>query len=243
MELFKTKSDFIDYIFSLQWQETENPFEIQCWPIGDFSLCDLIGYVKNLSSIECKALMSDIYFKAERIEFDKLSVLPQEIFLDYYEEKLQTYEIERALENNYPTANYVYQYLIKRLKTDGLNVPTDPAEGLKLPDKLNTERARRYFKRAVEAGLMTPTNNGYKWEKSNILLSLFIGILICGDEVKDSKWGIKWYLGTKEYPESAVEELFNIKNTGQQRLNNGDGKERWRNPPREHEIINEIFVD
>lgn len=47
----------------------------------------------------------------------------------------------------------------------------DTAPRLKeMPRVLDTDQARKYFARAVEAGLMT---NDYKWEKSKILLAVF----------------------------------------------------------------------
>lgn len=45
------------------------------------------------------------------------------------------------------------------------SMQTDTVEGLRLPDELNTDRARKYFARAVEAKFMKLTRTGAKWLK------------------------------------------------------------------------------
>jgi len=56
----------------------------------------------------------------------------------------------------------------------------------KLPTELDTAEAREVFQKAIEAGLMSKTASGYKWEKSNVLLAFMCGVLYCGDTVVSS---------------------------------------------------------
>ena len=71
-------------------------------------------------------------------------------------------EKESHLPYNY---DFVLSRLIERLnepegETDGEDTTQYPG----LPPDLDTERARKYFARAVEVGYMKPTSTGYKWE-------------------------------------------------------------------------------
>lgn len=71
-------------------------------------------------------------------------------------------EKELHLPYNY---DFVLSRLIERLNereevTDGEDTTQCPG----LPPDLDTERARKYFARAVEVGYMKPTATGYKWE-------------------------------------------------------------------------------
>lgn len=72
-------------------------------------------------------------------------------------------------------------------------------DSLNLPPELNTERARKYFQRAIEAGFMAKTNSAYKWlfggNKGQARLAYFCG---------------KVY--SNPYPISQLEVIFNVKN-------------------------------
>ena len=52
-------------------------------------------------------------------------------------------------------------------------------QGLRLPQELDTEQARKYFARAIEAGFMRKEGNGYKWlyggDRGQIRLGYFCG--------------------------------------------------------------------
>lgn len=57
-------------------------------------------------------------------------------------------------------------------------------DSLNLPPDLNTERARKYFQRAIDAGFMAKANNGYKWlfggdRGSKARLAYFIEKVYC----------------------------------------------------------------
>ena len=89
MDLFNTNTEFLNYIFSLQWREND-PYKIECWPQGKFALSDLINYLERLSDDVLLALYRDIMLKAMHIRFEELSrVYPQEIFGYLYEDELE----------------------------------------------------------------------------------------------------------------------------------------------------------
>ena len=62
-------------------------------------------------------------------------------------------------------------------------VDAETTEGLRLPDELNTERARKYFARAVEAQFMELTPTGAKWlfggDRGKARLAYFLERVYC----------------------------------------------------------------
>lgn len=71
-------------------------------------------------------------------------------------------EKESHLPYNY---DFVLSCLIERLnEREGVTDGEDTTQCPGLPPDLDTERARKYFARAVEVGYMKPTASGYKWE-------------------------------------------------------------------------------
>lgn len=100
------------------------------------------------------------------------------------------------------------QFFMKRknelVKLCKIKIATNPDahrvdDFLNLPPDLNTERARKYFPRAIDAGFMAKTNSGYKWlfggNKGQARLAYFCG---------------KVY--SNPYPISQLEVIFNVKN-------------------------------
>lgn len=81
-----------------------------------------------------------------------------------------------------------------------------------LPDGLNTDRARKYFKRAVEAGFMEKTDTGYKWIFSKglkVALGYFVEKIYCPK-------------GKERLPETELNKLFGVSRIGSaisQRMN------------------------
>ena len=62
--------------------------------------------------------------------------------------------------------NYLFNEVIfedRNVLADTAEVRHDEAGALNLPAELDTERARKYFKRAIDAGFMCKTDSGYKW--------------------------------------------------------------------------------
>lgn len=74
----------------------------------------------------------------------------------------------------------VQDYIFNRPQSDPdrLNEPSNS-----LPDELNTDRAQKYFARAVECGYMTRTATGYKWRygdnRGKARLAYFIERVYC----------------------------------------------------------------
>lgn len=131
-------------------------------------------------------------------------------FLDVDETLLERY-IERIAEK-YPDYKQVHeaslhggiapaltdvfilpQFFMKRknelVKLCKIKIATNPDapgmdDSLNLPPDLNTERARKYFPRAIGAGFMAKTNSGYKWlfggdRGSKARLAYFIEKVYC----------------------------------------------------------------
>jgi hypothetical protein len=75
----------------------------------------------------------------------------------------------------------------------------------KLPSGLNTERARKYFAKAIEAQYITTTDNGLKWvfgdERGKVILGYFIQKVFCPNN-------------TGTIPETAVNKLFGVTRIG-----------------------------
>ncbi len=55
------------------------------------------------------------------------------------------------------------------------------AEGVVLPERLDTELARKIFARAIDAGFMEENGAHYKWKLSKALLAYMCGRIYCGD--------------------------------------------------------------
>lgn len=63
------------------------------------------------------------------------------------------------------TGQMVQKALNNEETTDTLS--DERADAQHLPDELNTDRAKKYFAKAIEAGYMTPNGNNYKWTFGN----------------------------------------------------------------------------
>lgn len=121
-------------------------------------------------------------------------------------------------------------------------------DSLNLPSDLNTERAIKYFQRAIDAGLIRRTAQGLEWIKSgnvgegvNAQAALFCGMVYCGDKVKSSKYGgDKWKVSKSIFPDAPLKRLFALKTLGTIRTNDLDG-ERCKSAPRGWKRIVAIF--
>lgn len=171
MAIFETKSDFLEYIFSLTWKGNDI-YRFECYPTGRYSLTDLIGYVGKLSRDETEALYSDIYFKAEKLKFDNLSkTYPQDLFCSLYEEELNYKNIILEIENSYPVANYILQWITEKIKAAYDNPISNKFDaGSRLPEVLTTPEALKIFEQARDLGLI---GGEYKWLKGLQLLACF----------------------------------------------------------------------
>lgn len=108
---------------------------------------------------------------------------------------------------------------------------------LLLPDGLHTDEAVKVFEAAIKAGYMTKQGDCYKWNKSNALLAYMCGRLYCKDSIETSpitkeleyKKG-----GYKDFPETTICTLFNVKNLGQSRR-------QMERPPKGYTDIDRLF--
>lgn len=114
------------------------------------------------------------------------------------------------------------------------DTPTEPANTpvKGLPSELDTERARKYFARAVEVGYMTPTGTGYKWnfggERGCLArLGYFVERVYCPKN-------------TEQLPEQSINKLFVVNRIASAitQLHNAKKPQKWR-----AEIDNKIFFD
>lgn len=111
--------------------------------------------------------------------------------------------------------------LIEKLPTD-----EQAAYAQQLPDKLNTDEAKRYFAKAIELGLMT---DNYKWLKGLQMLACF---------ARD--FSMKLSLGKgNRISWKPFESLFGIE-PGKLRLNYNDIQKTGQNPS-ESDLIDKVF--
>lgn len=134
--------------------------------------------------------------------------------------------------------NNVSNYLkIRKELLECVNELFDVSElEIVLPSDLDTVEAKELFKKAIEAGLMEKSEKGFKWKESNALLAYFCGKIYCGDilEIDEVTKEEKVKRGSSFFPDKPLQELFNVKNLGQSRL-------QLDNPPRKKEKIDILF--
>lgn len=107
-----------------------------------------------------------------------------------------------------------------------------------MPENLRTEQAYKVFGKAIGKGLITKSDNGFSWEKTNVLLCFMFGRLYCGDYTFESKFNNGkplWKKGVDMlFPESCIEEVFRIKNTSQSR-------KQAASVPNGYSVVEDIF--
>lgn len=93
---------------------------------------------------------------------------------------------------------------------------TNPSS-LELPTELDTERARKYLKKAIEYSWIKPTSTGYHFNKSKTQLAYFTEKVFCPNK-------------TDEYPETALNKLFGVSRLGSARtqIYNAKKPQKWR---------------
>jgi hypothetical protein len=129
----------------------------------------------------------------------------------------------------------VQDELFKRKQPDVLPAQPDRAGNIteaSLPSELDTERARKYFARAVEVGYMTPTGTGYKWKFGGergclARLGYFVERVYCPTN-------------TEQIPEQSINKLFVVNRIASAitQLHNAKKPQKWR-----AEIDDKIFFD
>ena len=119
---------------------------------------------------------------------------------------------------------------------DGVN---EDKENVQLPPRLDTEVARDIFSKAIEAGLMEENGDHYKWKQSKVLLAYMCGRIYCEDRPKYDRIEDKtfWKFGRTEFfPESDLNELFEVTDLAQSRQNRKDSP-----VPQGSDKIDELF--
>jgi len=101
-----------------------------------------------------------------------------------------------------------------------------------LPNELNSNEAKIYFLKAIEAGLMESTHNGFEWKDSQALLAYFTEKIYCKTfDGKDNG---------KNYPETALNKLFNRSRLGKARSQLADNKST-NGKPKRYDTIDKLF--
>lgn len=137
-----------------------------------------------------------------------------------------------------PLCDYLYNTEIGRAVQDCIfNRPQPDPDRLNepsnsLPDELNTDRAQKYFARAVERGYMTRTTTGYKWSfggrrGSLVRLGYFLVKVLCPTN-------------TEQIPQQAVNKLFGVNriDSAIAQMQNAKKPQKWKAV-----IDSEIFFD
>ena len=119
---------------------------------------------------------------------------------------------------------------------DGVN---EDKEKVQLPPRLDTEVARDIFSKAIGAGLMAENGDHYMWKQSKVLLAYMCGRIYCEDRPKYDRIEDKtfWKFGRTEFfPESDLNELFEVTDLAQSRQNRKDSP-----VPQGSDKIDELF--
>lgn len=169
--MFNTIQEFIDYIFSVKYEETTNPFQIQPYPRGKYSYCDLVRFIRSLTKEEQMYLWGvDIPNELDRIYYTENDPCSEDVGVGG-EEELKLLE-------DYPFALSVYQIL-----EDTLVSKKSQNKDLNLPPELDTDRARKYFRRAIDLGYMHQVQDGYRWthggNRCKVILGYFVEKVYC----------------------------------------------------------------
>lgn len=118
--------------------------------------------------------MNDI----DQIFFWKLSLILIKIKRNnyYFPQNSDRAEFEVIMEKYREKLSFKYQVIAKKfeLNKNRWEVQPNISTSQPLPDELNTERAKKYFPRAVEAGYMELTETGYLWSGAQVRLGYFI---------------------------------------------------------------------
>lgn len=102
---------------------------------------------------------------------------------------------------------------------------SNEAERVILPERLDTELARKVFARAIDAGFMEENGAHYKWKLSKALLAYMCGRIYCGDrpEYSDTDEKSFWKYGSSGFfPDAELSALFGQSELGQSRQNRKD---------------------
>jgi hypothetical protein len=191
--------------------------------------------LNNLVRKHFKALLDKNYPKIEEWEHF-FGLLDEEAKMMYFnklldlEKQYQKENPSSTLDENVIMALYDLEAYLPT-PTEPTNAPTEPTNApTNLPSELDTDRARKYFARAVEVRYMTPTDTGYKWlhDSCNLAsLGYFVERVYCPTN-------------TEKIHETAINVLFGVNRIGRAISQMHDAKrpQKWK------KLIDEtIFFD
>lgn len=98
-----------------------------------------------------------------------------------------------------------------------------------LPDTLNTERARKYFKKAMDLGYIKVDRDGLKWTDKKVSLGYFVEQVYCPNN-------------KETLPETEINKLFRVSRIGTAISQMHNSKPDY-NPQWKIDIDNKIFKD
>lgn len=105
-------------------------------------------------------------------------------------------------------------------------------------DRNENKKAVMVFKKAIESGLISVSEDKLHFNGSNALLSYLCGIVYCDDtkyqDPVTKEWLVK--LGSTFFPESELNNLFDVINLGSSRL-----QLKYKRLPKGHEKVDKLF--
>ena len=166
--------------------------------IEDFGRLQILQYLSDktnrFDSGMCEALLYDIKQCHHSLIEKREEVLP-EIF-----ERFTRLKGFGSVSISFPDIELYYAIETLEQKLNNVESPKGISikEKYELPKELDTDKARKYFAKAVEAGYMEKTANGYKWLYGNNKGQVRLGYFCA--KVYDSP-----------RPINKLEEIFNVK--------------------------------
>lgn len=105
-------------------------------------------------------------------------------------------------------------------------------------DRNENKKAVIVFRKAIESGLISVSEDKLHFNGSNALLSYLCGIVYCDDTKYQDPVTKEWYVkkGSSFFPESELNNLFNVINLGSSRLQLKDKR-----LPKGHEKVDKLF--
>lgn len=91
----------------------------------------------------------------------------------------------------------VQKWVKKKYYTKYCVEPQPEESNLMLPEKLDTPKARKHFRDALEKGWMEKTETGFKWTQSKVALAYFCFKIYCPNRIE-------------QFPESTLNRLFGV---------------------------------
>lgn len=121
---------------------------------------NIIKFADFLAECCAYIINENLFDKAK--ELLKYQQLMYDVYAYCQSDKASTQAKEMDKECDFIGCFYILDDLKDWLRTESVDKQKD-VSSKEFPEELNTDRAREYFKRAVEAGFMEKTDTGYNW--------------------------------------------------------------------------------